>query len=117
MKKLDLFRNFDWKAFSEGKTFACTGVKFSERKQMVTADVVIITDKTDYGDETVSNLFEKFKVSIPGTVETDVSRYAAVVNQPCAITNIQRVSVEPKGTVLFGDIATGDGSWNQKGRC
>lgn len=93
MKKLSLFRSFDWETFAKDKTFACTGVKFNETKQMISCDVVIIADKTDYGDPTISNAFEKFKVSIPGTTESDVNKYATLMNQACIITNVQKVSV------------------------
>ena len=93
MKKLNLFRDFNWERFSADKTFACTGVKYSEFKQMLMADVVIVSDKTDYSDATVSNLFEKFKVSMPGTTEADIARFTPLVNQQCVITNVQKVSV------------------------
>ena len=35
--------------------------KFNAKKGCVTLDVVIVEDKTNYGDSTISNIFEKFK--------------------------------------------------------
>lgn len=93
MKKLNLFRPFDWEAFSKDKTFICTGAKYSETKQMIVVEVAILSDKTDYGDETASNVFEKFNVSVPGTTQADLNKYVAIMNQQCRIINVQKVSV------------------------
>lgn len=93
MKKLNLFRPFDWEAFSKDKTFICTGAKFSETKQMVVVEMAILSDKTDYGDETISNVFEKFNVSVPGTSKAELNNYASIMNQQCRITGVQKVSV------------------------
>ncbi len=92
MKRLNYFRTFDWEAFASDKAFACTGVRYSESKKMVVADIVIISDETDYdGDVTVTNRFEKFKVSIPNSV--DANQFINLVNHEVEISNIQKISV------------------------
>lgn len=76
MKKLGNFLKFDFVAWQTGKKFIIQSVKFNEKKGCVTLDVVIVDDATDYGDATVSNIYEKFKVNlINDTSESDVNKY------------------------------------------
>ena len=76
MKKLNQFQKFDFSAWQAGKKFMVQGVKFNQKKGCVSLDVIIIEDNTNYGDPTVSNLFEKFKVHcIQETKESDVDIY------------------------------------------
>lgn len=76
MKKLTYFQNFDFAGWQEGKEFMIQGVKYNEKRNCVTLDVVITEDKTDYGDPAVSNIFEKFKVHcIKDVNEADVAKY------------------------------------------
>ena len=41
-----------------------SGVKYNEKKDCVSLDVVIVEDNTDYGDDSVTNVYEKFKVHL-----------------------------------------------------
>ena len=76
MKKLSLFQQFNFNAWQTGKKFMIQGVKFNEKRGCVSLDVIIIEDKTDYGDKSISNIFEKFKVHLVREVnETDVENY------------------------------------------
>lgn len=76
MKKLNLFQKFDFVAWQNGKAFMIQGIKYNEKKGCVSLDVIIVEDNTDYGDETVSNIYEKFKVHcIKDTDEEDVEKY------------------------------------------
>ena len=76
MKKLSKFQKFDFSAWQAGKKFMVQGVKYNVQKGCVTLDVIIIEDNTDYGDPTVSNIFEKFKVHcIQDIKENDVDKY------------------------------------------
>ena len=76
MKKLSQFQKFDFSAWQAGKKFMVQGVKFNDKKNCVSLDVIIIEDNTNYGDPTVSNLFEKFKVHcIQDTSEANVNKY------------------------------------------
>ena len=93
MKKLNLFRHFDWEAFSKDKTFICSGVKYSEKKEMIVAEIAILSDNTDYGDSSVSNVFEKFNVTILNSTEADLNKYSSYINQRCTILNVQKASV------------------------
>ena len=64
MRKLNQFQRFDFNAFQTGKTFMIQSVKYNDKKECVSLDVVITEDDTDYGDESVSNIFETFKVHL-----------------------------------------------------
>ena len=76
MKKLSLFQRFDFPAFQNGKTFMIQSVKYNDKRGCVSLDVVITEDDTDYGDDTVSNVFEKFKVHlIRDSEENDALKY------------------------------------------
>ena len=76
MKKLTLFQKFDFGSWQNGKTFMIQSAKFNDKKGCVSLDVIITNDNTDYGDATITNLFEKFKVHcIRDTNETDVEKY------------------------------------------
>lgn len=76
MKKLSLFQQFNFNAWQTGKRFMIQGVKFNDKKGCVSLDVIIVEDATDYGDKSVSNIFEKFKVHlVKETNEDDVDKY------------------------------------------
>ena len=62
MKKLSQFQKFDFSAWQADKKFMVQSIKFNEKRLCVSLDVVIVEDKTNYGDPNISNLFEKFKV-------------------------------------------------------
>ena len=55
MKKLNQFQQFNFAAWQTGKKFMVSGVKFNEKKDCVSLDVVIVEDNTDYGDDSVTN--------------------------------------------------------------
>lgn len=67
MKKLSLFQKFDFSAWQTGKSFMVQSAKFNAKNGCVTLDVVIVEDKTNYGNSTISNIFEKFKKSSFGS--------------------------------------------------
>lgn len=76
MKKLALFQKFDFANWQKGKKFMVQNVKYNEKKGCVSLDVIIVEDNTDYGDSTVSNIFEKFKVHCVNDVaEEDIEKY------------------------------------------
>ena len=76
MKKLSLFQKFDFAKWQSGKKFVVQSVKYNEKKGCVSLDVIITEDNTDYGDPSVSNLYEKFKVHcVNDTNESQVSKY------------------------------------------
>lgn len=74
MKKLSKFLKFDFGSFIKGKAFEISEIKLhyayenGERKNSdgVTVGVVIIKDDTDYGDDMVTNKYEKFNVKCLG---------------------------------------------------
>ncbi len=81
MKKLNMFQKFDFVAWQKGKKFMISAVKYNEKKDCVSLDVIITEDNTDYGDNTVTNLYEKFKVHlISETDMEDVDKYAVKSN-------------------------------------
>ena len=49
MKKLNQFQQFNFAAWQTGKKFMVSGVKYNEKKDCVSLDVVIVEDNTDYG--------------------------------------------------------------------
>ena len=76
MRKLSLFQKFDFAKWQSGKKFIISSVKYNEKKGCVSLDVIITEDNTDYGDPSVSNLYEKFKVHcINDTNESQVNKY------------------------------------------
>lgn len=78
MYKLSMFNKFDFANWQKDKSFMIQNVKFNVKKGCVSLDVIITEDYTDYGDSTVSNLFEKFKVHCINDVEEDdIEKYQA----------------------------------------
>lgn len=92
MKKLPLFLLFDFASWQTGKEFMVQGVKYNDKRGCVSLDVIITEDNTDYGDPTVSNIFEKFKVHcVKDTKEADVAKYQ--IKDRIQFKNIGRCSV------------------------
>lgn len=76
MKKLNQFNHFNFAAFAKDKEFIIQSVKWNEKKKCVSVDVIITVDNTVYDDESVSNIYEKFKVHlIKDTDEDDIFKY------------------------------------------
>ena len=76
MKKLNLFQSFDFVSWQKGKEFKIQSAKFNEKKGCVSLDVIITADKTDYGDPSISNVYERFKVHCVNDVsEDDIKKY------------------------------------------
>ena len=78
MKKLNNFIHFDTKEFLKDKRLIALGQQewkdFSTKSLLGTRiEVVIAQDKTDYGEEGVSNLYEKFVVKIPKVITVPVN--------------------------------------------
>lgn len=98
MKKLNLFQQFNFAAWQTGKTFMIQGIKYNEKKGCVSLDVIITEDNTDYGDPTVSNIYEKFKVHcIKDNEEDDVGKYK--IRDTIIFKNIGKCTV-------WGDYST-----------
>ena len=77
MKKLNQFLQFNFIAWQKGKKFMISGVKYNEKKDCVSLDVVIVEDNTDYGDDSVTNIYEKFKVHLINETDMeDADKYA-----------------------------------------
>lgn len=92
MKKLNLFQKFDFISWQNGKEFMVQGVKYNDKKGCVSLDVIITEDSTDYGDSTVSNIYEKFKVHcIKDVNEADVNKYH--IKDTIQFKNIGKCSV------------------------
>ncbi len=92
MKKLSLFQKFDFVAWQNGKEFMVQGIKFNEKRGCVSLDVIITEDNTDYGDPTVTNVFEKFKVHcIRDVNEADINKYH--IRDKIQFKNIGKCSV------------------------
>ena len=92
MKKLNQFLKFDFNSWYKAKKFMITGVRYNDKKGCITLDVAITEDGTDYGDPTVSNLYEKFKTHcIQDTDESDVGKYS--VGQTIVFKNVGKCSV------------------------
>lgn len=92
MRKLNKFQKFDFAAWQAGKKFVIQSVKWNERKECVSLDVVIIEDNTDYGDKTISNIYEKFKVNcIENINKDDVNQYS--VGKEIIFKKVGRCSV------------------------
>ena len=76
MKKLTMFQKFDFAKWQDGKRFIIQGVKYNDKKGYISLDVIIVEDNTDYGDPSISNVYEKFKVHLVNeTDEDDVENY------------------------------------------
>ena len=76
MKKLTMFQRFDFAKWQDGKRFIIQGVKYNDKKGYISLDVIIVEDNTDYGDPSISNVYEKFKVHLVNeTDEDDVENY------------------------------------------
>lgn len=74
MKRLNNFLKFDFASFIKGKVFEISEIKShyvyenGERKEPdgITIGVVIVKDDTDYGDDLITNKYEKFNVKCLG---------------------------------------------------
>ena len=76
MKKLSMFQMFDYNGWQADKSFMVQSAKYNSKKGCVSLDIIIIEDNTNYGDPTVTNVFEKFKVHcIQDVNESDVNKY------------------------------------------
>ena len=81
MRKLNMFQKFDFGTWQAGKKFMVVGVKFNEKKNLVTLEVIIIEDKTNYGDPGITNLYEKFYVHcIKDVNPEDINKYPVQSN-------------------------------------
>lgn len=74
MKKLNLFQKFDFVAWQKGKAFMVQGIRRNEKKGCVSLDVIIVEDNTDYGDDSVSNLFENSRYTVSKMYKRTMSR-------------------------------------------
>lgn len=76
MKKLTLFQTFDFARFNSGKKYMIQSVQYNDKRGCVSLDVIIVEDKTDYGDASISNVYEKLKVHcVNDKSEADVDKY------------------------------------------
>lgn len=77
MKKLRSFESFDCNRFFKGKKLLLNGIVKKENSDYYNgyvAELVIIEDNTDYGDETGLNRFEKFNIKLPEATQSDVAK-------------------------------------------
>lgn len=97
MKKLGKF--FDWQSFSQDKAFVCVGCReWTENRvpddpqtaehRGTRVEAVIVSDGTPYGDENVTNLYEKLTFKVPRDISIPVN-----------------TEIHPKGVVasIYGD--------------
>lgn len=92
MYKLAMFNRFDFKTWMANKSFMIQGVKYNAKKGCVSLDVVITEDYTDYGDTTISNIFEKFRTYLVKDIdEDDVEKYH--VQDKIAFVSVGKCSV------------------------
>lgn len=94
MKKLSKFLKFDLDAFLSGKVLQVVSCREwldyeTKEKKGTRVEVAIMRDKTDYGDAGITNLFEKFSIKIPRTINVP----AGAIVEP----------IDGKGTV-YGDF-------------
>jgi len=76
MRKLSLFLQFDFGKFIGSKKCIITNVKFNEKRGCVSLEITIVEDNTDYGDASISNLYEKFQFHcINDTNPEDINKY------------------------------------------
>ena len=78
LKKLNKFLNFDYEGFAKDKKLICIGQqewRVFETKSLegTKLEIAIVQDKTDYGEEGVNNLYEKFYVKIPQVINVPVN--------------------------------------------
>ncbi len=70
MKRLNDFNHFEWIKFAKDKRFVstgCTDWKDYDTGELrgTKVDSAIVADHTDYGDPTISNLYEKITFKVP----------------------------------------------------
>lgn len=109
MKKLNVFVKFDWRAFSSGKIFttvACSPWKDQQGNVIGTRiETAITKDDTDYGDTTVSNIYEKVTIKVPkpgviipiGAVVEPVNPVATVYGEFRNLLSIKAADVKVVG--------------------
>lgn len=81
MKGLGQFRQFDWEAFSTGKTYQVVGLsdwqdRDTGKRLGKRVDVVIIEDHTPYmprNGEQFTNLYERLTFKVEGSASVDVA--------------------------------------------
>ena len=72
-----MFQTFDFVSWQKGKKFMISGVKYNEKRDCVSLDVIITEDNTNYADDKTSNLYEKFKVHLINETDVqDVDKYS-----------------------------------------
>lgn len=92
MKRLNLFQQFNFGAWAKDKQFMIQSIRWNDKRNCVTLDVIITEDNTDYGDTDTTNIFEKFKAHlIKETDEDDVEKYN--VRDKIVFKNIGKCSV------------------------
>lgn len=94
MKKLNLFRKFNFEAFEKGKKFVAIGKSaWTDRDNKdnvlgVKYDVVIAVDKTDYGakdGEVINNLYEKFTVKTTKNIDIPMNSEIKIVGAVASV--------------------------------
>ena len=109
MKKLNVFVKFDWRAFSSGKIFTATGTSpWKDQQGNVLGtriETAITQDNTDYGDSSVSNLYEKVTIKVPkpgviipiGAIVEPVNPVATVYGEFRNLLSIKATDVKVVG--------------------
>ena len=109
MKKLGVFVAFDWARFARDKIFTATGTSPWKDQQGnvlgTRVEAAITQDNTDYGDTTVSNLYEKVTIKVPkpgviipiGAVVEPVNPVATVYGEFRNLLSIKAADVKVVG--------------------
>lgn len=93
LKKLSRFLYFDYEGFFEGKCFKMVNkqawIDYKTKNQLGTKiEVVIITDKTDYGcedGEEVSNIYEKLVFKVAKEIDVPMGAEVKPVSPICTV--------------------------------
>lgn len=93
MKKLNLFKipvQIQVEQFFQRKELTINGASVN-KDGLISVQLVITKDGTDYGDQNVSNLYEKFNIVITDSNEKDLSKYP--LGKKVRLTKVDRATV------------------------
>ena len=90
MKKLRKGLKFDAAWFFRGKVLVATECRpwtdYNTKEELGTkVEVVITKDATDYGDPTVSNVFERFSIKVGRKIEVPAGSIVMPVDPECTV--------------------------------
>lgn len=90
LRKLKNFLYFDWEDFIKDKRLFITNLNDwkdfeTGRNKGTKVECVIIEDKTDYGDVSVSNRFEKIVIKIPKKLDISVNQEIRIIEGEASV--------------------------------